>query len=288
MKGYHCVWEAPRTLPYMQWEILLQILSAKFWKEAYGQIGLVCDESTLEYYQSIGMDEIYDEIEILDRDLLEGIDPEIYFAAGKVAAMLQIQGDKIAFIDTDLLIAEFPEPFDLDTVTVFHREALSEYVYPDFFDKWKTEEEVDNECMALNCALVVWPQEELRRNYAATSLKFMRANDYHGRLLKNVLMVTAEQRMLGIFLKNRGIIPDYIVKDIYVPTFTDTSISWYSDGLGSNLKEMSEKFVHVWGHKDLLRKDPMEAAQYTIQLFQLCEKYPELNVESILSKMINQ
>jgi hypothetical protein len=285
MKGYHVVWEAPRTQNYMQWEVLLQLLSAKFWKEVNGHIGLLCDQKTLDYYKSLGMDEVYDEIEILDKDLLEGIDPKIYFAAGKLAAMLQVQGDKVAFLDTDLLLTQLPEPFDLETVTVFHREALNDKVYPNFWDKWQTEEDVDISAMALNCALVIWPQEELRRNYASTALKFMRSNTYHGRMPKNVLMVTAEQRMLGMFLKNRGIIPNYVIKDIYIPTLFQKSLSWMQDGLGSNLEQISEKFLHLWGHKAVLREDPFEAAEYTMQLFNLCERYPELDVESILNKM---
>lgn len=288
MQGYHVIWDAPRKTPYSNWEILLQILSAKMFQQFFGEIHLLCDPQTADFMKDIGVDEIYNSIDLIDSDLLEGIDPKIYFAAGKLAAMLQVSGDHAVFLDTDLLIRDVAHVFSKEVPTVFHREALHPRVYPDLFDYWKMDLTPHKDCLPLNCALTVWPQEELRRNYASHALKFMRVNTYHANLPHNVLMVTAEQRLLGIFFKERGVIPDYFIKDIYVPNFTTRNVEWTQDALGSNIQSLSKFFVHLWGQKDQLRANPIEAAEYTIKLFDLCRLYPELKVETILDRLIEK
>jgi len=285
MIGYHVVWDPPRTSKWESWEVLLQVLSAVMWKEGFGPIKLLCDAKTLEYFKSIGVDELYDEIDVFDNSMLKGIDPDIYFAAAKLLGMLQVQDDQCAFIDTDLLLTPPKTPIDETNVYVFHREYPIESVYPDLWDRWKSPIPTDSETHAMNCALVYWPNRELRRNYASMALKFMRTNDYHGMYDKNVLMVNAEQRMLGFYLKHRGIIPDYYIKDIYIPDPDHVSLSWIEDGLGSNLKNLKKEFLHLWGHKKELRNNKIEAAQYTFRLYELCVKYDELKIDNILKKL---
>lgn len=285
MIGYHVVWDPPRTSPWERWEVLLQVLSACMWKETHGPIKLLCDRTTYDFLDQFSVLDLYDEVDVFDDDLLDGIDPSIYFAAAKLVGMLQVEDDQCAFIDTDLLLGSGVNHIDPLNVHVFHREHPSESVYPDLFDRWKIDIPVDDSCYAMNCALVYWPNRELRRNYASTALKFMRANDYHGNYNKNVLMVTAEQRLLGFYLKHRGIIPDFYIKDIYIPDPNYVSLSWIADDMGSNLPQLKNEFLHLWGHKKELRNNKLEAAEYTYKLYELCQKYDHLKIDKILNKM---
>jgi len=285
MTGYHVVWDSPREQAYTQWEILMQILSARMWQIRHGKVNLIADAKSLVYFKKIGVTDIYDEVEELDVSLLEGIDPKIYFAAGKISAQLQASGDHLAFIDTDLLISSEVDRFDQEKLTVFHREFQEKSVYPNLWEHWQTEIPWDLCTQPINCALVYWPDEELRRNYAAMSLKFMRANTYHGRFRANSLMVTAEQRLLALYLKWKGVTPDYYIKDIYLPDIDAGIVRWQSSDEGTNIETISEEFIHLWGHKSILRNDPIQAAEYTMKLFDICQRYPELEVESILNKM---
>jgi len=285
MVGYHVHWSGPvNRRHYTAWEILLQILSAKMWAHSFGPIKLICDKKTADFYKEIGILGIYDDYELFDESILKGIDPTIYFAAGKLLAQLQVEDEVCAFIDTDLLIVGDYD-FDSSNVTVFHREFPDVSVYPNLWDHWEMEIPHDGDTYPLNCALVIWPQKELRRNYASIALKFMRNNTYYGGYKPNVLMVTAEQRLLGLYLKHMGIIPEYYIKDIYLSSPEEMETSWGRDGMGSNIQNLNKEFFHLWGHKKYLLENPMAAAEYTLHLYNMFEKYPELDVESILQKI---
>lgn len=285
MTGYHCVWDPPRTSPWERWEVLLQVLSACMWKETHGPIKLLCDGTTHDFLKEFGVLDLYDEVDVFDNVLLDGIDPSIYFAAAKLVGMLQVEDEQCAFIDTDLLLGSPVNRINPTNVNVFHREHITESVYPDMFDRWEIDIPIDTSCYAMNCALVYFPNRDLRRNYASTALKFMRANTDHGAYNKNVLMVTAEQRMLGFYLKHRGIIPDYYITDIYIPDPNFVSLSWDVDGLGSNLGVLRGELLHLWAKKHELRNNKIEAAEYTYQLYELCQKYEHLQIDNILNKM---
>jgi len=288
MTGYHVNWSGPRSRNWTDWEILLQILSIRMYQESIGPMKLVCDQASHDFFDRIGVLEIYDGVELFDESLLEGIDPDIYFAAGKILAQLQVEDEECAFIDTDLLILNKQTPFANHNVTVFHREIADQSVYPNHWDHWKMEIPVDESVFPLNCALVVWCQKELRRNYASMAMKFMRNNTYHTEGNKNALMVTAEQRLLGLYLKHIGIIPDYYIKDIYIcQNKEDATMDWQQDGLGSNIEKLNQDFFHLWGHKNYLVNNPLAAAEYTLNLYTLCEKYPELKIDKILHKLKN-
>jgi hypothetical protein len=264
----------------------MQILSARMWQIRHGKVNLIADAESLVYFKRIGVTDIYDEVEELDISLLEGIDPKIYFAAGKLSAQLQASGNNLTFIDTDLLISSEIDRFNPDVVTVFHREFPENSVYPNLWKHWQTEIPLDLKVQPINCALVSWPDEELRRNYASLALKFMRANTYHGRFTTNSLMVTAEQRLLAMYLKWKGVQPDYYIKDIYLPDTQPGIVSWQYSDEGTNIEAISDEFIHLWGHKSILRNDPLQAAEYTMKLFDICQRYPELKVDNILNKMI--
>lgn len=283
MIGVHTNWSKPRKVPYQDWEILLQILSAEIYKKNYGNIKLICDPEALHLYERLGITDLYDDIEILDETLLEGINPDIYFAAGKLAAQLQVEEEACMFIDLDLILKPIERGFNFDYPYVFHRELPHSPYYPND-PNWNWPLPFLDNVYAANCALVYFPTKELRREYAALALKFMFANNNHGDYDPNVLMVTAEQRLLGIFLRQKGIDPGYFIHDIYIPGNTDELI-WFSDSLGSNIKFREPEYVHVWGLKSHLLKSKLDAKGITLQLIEMMAEHTVLDSNEILYKL---
>jgi len=284
MIGYHVNWSAPRRHPYQNWEILAQILSAEFWRRNSGPIKLVCDEPALRVYEKLGMTSLYKEIEMLDLTLLEGIDPSIYFAGGKLAAQLQVPDDQCVFLDLDLILNPQQDEFNPAQPYFLHREIPVSPYYPDEA-RWFWPIEFMKDVFALNCGISYLPSKELRREYAGLALQFMVNNTDYYQYEPNALMVTAEQRLLGMFLKTKNLEPHYFVNDIYIPGNYDKQVVWYSDNLGSNIKEKESEFSHLWGSKSILLNSHIDAVDMTITLLALCEEITKLDVEKILHEL---
>jgi hypothetical protein len=284
MIGYHVNWSAPRKYEYQNWEILSQILSAELWKKNYGTIKLVCDEPALRVYEKLGITSLYKEIEMLDTSLLEGIDPSIYFAAGKLAAQLQVAEDECTFIDLDLILNPAEPVFDRKIPFALHRELPVDVYYPNETE-WNWPIPLEKEIYAVNCGMLYLPSKELRREYASLALKFMANNSNPGKHDKNTLMVTAEQRLLGIFLKSKGMNPDYLIKDVYIPGEFEEETVWFSDALGSNVKQMEAHFSHIWGKKKLLVNSQIYAAEMVFNLLELCYEISEIDVDTVIHKL---
>jgi hypothetical protein len=99
-------------------------------------------------------------------------------------------------------------------------------------------------------------------------------------------MVTAEQRLLGLYLHHLGVIPDFYIKDIYMSSGAKSmGMDWVQDELGSNLDQMGDHFFHTWGFKHNLNQDPLVAAEYTLRLYGQLERYPEIDTERILTTL---
>jgi hypothetical protein len=284
MNAYHVNWSAPRRYTYQNWEILAQILSAEFWRRNVGPIRLICDEPALRVYEKLGITSLYREIEMLDLTLLEGIDPDIYFAAGKLAAQLQVPDDQCAFIDLDLILNYKQNPFNSTTPYFLHREIPVSPYYPNE-KSWFWPIDFVHDVYALNCGISYLPNKELRREYAGLALQFMVNNRDYLHYEPNALMVTAEQRLLGMFLKAKGLEPSYFISDIYIPGNYGEQIVWYADDMGSNIKEKEAEFSHLWGSKRLLLNSHIDAAEMTVTLLALCEEMTELDVDKILYQL---
>ena len=69
MRGFHVNWTRPFAvrapgMPYAvePFELLTTALSALFWRRENGSICMVCDSRAAEYYASLGLDFLWDEI----------------------------------------------------------------------------------------------------------------------------------------------------------------------------------------------------------------------------------
>ena len=79
------------------------VLSALEWRKNNGRIFLCTDPIGAAYYRKLGIERVWDEVrEVIPPDQ-EGIDPNMFWAAGKLLAMRETSGD-YALLDEDFIV----------------------------------------------------------------------------------------------------------------------------------------------------------------------------------------
>jgi len=280
--GWHTWIGYPTKETIKTWQILLQLYSISTYKKFWGKINLFANKETIDFYEKINILSHYNKVEEFDMDLLQGINTRAYFAVSKILAQLQVDDEECIFLDTDLVILNSPlfaDWVNKGRVSVFHYETLD--TYPECFDFVNYDGPV-NDAFPVNGALIFWKDKALRRQYASEALKFIRANPSTGKYLTyNDLMITAEQRILGMFLKDKGIEPQRLIKEVYDTSSDPGTIKWI-DVDGKNYYEIDHAFYHLWNFKDQLNEDPVLSAEVSMQLIQHLEKTSSVNVDEVL------
>ncbi|MBO6302590.1 MAG: hypothetical protein J6N15_09160 [Ruminiclostridium sp.] len=216
-----------------------EVISALQWRKMNGDIFMVADSRAAEYYRKIGIDKVWNGITELIPDELDGIDPEMFWAAGKLFALRDIP-ENAALVDEDLIVWKTLELSD-NAVTCAHREYISEGIYPDpkvfgvscsgLLDR------LDKTALPCNTAFLYIPDSSFRLFYANQSIAFMKecsANRNDDRLCR---MVFAEQRLLGMLCALTG---------TPVETLMDMN----------RLFIAQDDYTHLWGAKQAMRDDP--------------------------------
>ena len=151
MKAIHVNWTAPffhkhrlrghgfkifrnlsSEVDYMQpsYSILTTILSALWWKKENGHIKLYTDTCGKEYYQKLGILEIYDEIDTKTLDNYNGIDPANFWTSGKIHCLLQ-EHEPFVFLDQDFIVRSKIDEIEFSKydLTIPHWEIPRGYYY---------------------------------------------------------------------------------------------------------------------------------------------------------------
>ena len=103
------------------------VLSALQWRRLNGKISYVTDKTGAEYLEKTGISQVWDEVlPILDQHQ-EGINPGMFWAAGKLLALRDIPAP-VAMVDTDFIVWEKLELGE--RIVAAHREDIRESVYP--------------------------------------------------------------------------------------------------------------------------------------------------------------
>lgn len=219
-------------------------LSALCWRRYNGEIELICDKTAADYYDKIGITNIWDDIKITLPDDLEGINPRMFWAAGKLLALREVSAP-VALLDTDFIVwkkLQFNE-----NIIAAHREDLHPDVYPesDFFKMkpgYSFNKDFNYAALPLNTAFVYLPDEDFKQFYVSMAIEFMKsACDTDDNLR---YMVYAEQRMLALCA-------DYL--NFEVETLLDKD----------RLFEPQDDFTHLWGEKQKMRENPKSAKLFT-------------------------
>lgn len=216
-----------------------EVISALQWRKMNGDIFMVADSRAAEYYRRIGIDKVWTGISELLPDKLDGIDPEMFWAAGKLFALRDIP-ENAALVDEDLIVWKTLELSDT-AVTCAHREYISENIYPDPYVFGVScsglMDRLDKTALPCNTAFLYIPDSSFRLFYANQSIAFMKECSVHKCDDRLCRMVFAEQRLLGMLCALTG---------TQVETLMDMN----------RLFIAQEDYTHLWGAKQVMRDDP--------------------------------
>lgn len=212
------------------------VISALQWRRQNGAVFMVTDRIAAEFYRKNGLDKVWDGISELIPDDLEGIDPEMFWAAGKLIALRDIP-ENAALVDEDLIVWN-KLALSETAVTAMHRENISPDIYPDphIFgaSDFPLLDRLDMSVLPCNTAFLYIPDNSFRLFYANQSIAFMKSasrNKCSDRLCR---MVFAEQRLLAMLCE-----------------MTDTKIDTLLDM--NKLFILQENYTHLWGAKQAMR-----------------------------------
>jgi len=244
--AFHVIWTKPHNASGKPFsmndaEMLTMIISALMWQKYNGTIKLYTDRQGYEFIREKGIVGLWDggiDTEVLENNTYP-IDPEIFWAAGKLIA-LEAQTGPCVMLDTDLIVVRpIHDRLEMSAVTALHQEIPApevylspsllkkpvEYKFPDYYN-WLA--------APSNTAFLYIRDISFRDYYLKESMKFMMNNtDKPKELISQ--MVFAEQRMLSICAEHTRLPVSYLLSDPFSSTNRDV--------------------IHLWGFKSLLRKN---------------------------------
>ena len=284
VKGFHSNWTRPfftlnKDKEYFieDFEILTTILSALKWREFNGSIKMITDIQGAEYYKKLGIEDIWDlGIDTALENIPQSINPNIFWAAGKIYAM-NYEKTPFAMIDTDFIVWSSVENlFKNKELCTIHKEDLNS-VYPgkesfimkegyEFDEKWDWGER------PCNTAFTYIANEKFKNYYNTSSIEFMKnLKEGNDRIIN---MVFAEQRLIAMCSKKMSIKSEEIIS------------------LDTLFKNNQKLFTHIWGYKDVMKKDNKKRTEFCVRCIKrIIKDYPDfedklMNIKD-LSKYIS-
>ena len=276
MDGFYSIWTGPfkikhETTPFFMedYDLLTLIISAASYKKNNGKVRLYADKDGAHYINGLNMSEMFDDgVVIMDPD--RNINPKVFWAAGKLESLKLLDKPSV-MIDLDLIIWKNLDEF-LTGADIYgiHREQIRNEIYPDldFFKvkkNYKFPDNLDNEALPLNTAMLHIENLDFTHEYAEASLKFMKSCTEKNENLRH--MVFAEQRLLPMMATPRNL----TIKTMF-PLGEDIGIQDY--------------FTHIWGHKNILKYNKDERAKFCTRIIKRLQKdFPE-HMKFVLSNDI--
>lgn len=213
-----------------------EVISALQWRKMNGDIFMVTDSIAAELYRRIGIEKVWSGISELIPTDIEGIDPVMFWAAGKLIALRDIP-ENAALVDEDLIVWKTLE-LSGTAVTCAHREYINPDIYPDprLFGAagFTLLDRLDMSVLPCNTAFLYIPDTSFRLFYANQSIAFMKEcsrNKCDDRLCR---MVFAEQRLLAMLCE-----------------LTETPVEVLMDK--DRLFISQDDYTHLWGAKQAMR-----------------------------------
>lgn len=234
MKAFHSIWSKPKgEFSPEAFEILSAVLSSLQWQKTNGEICMVCDTLVADFLYSTGLFKVWNEIKVTLDKIPDSINPKTYWAAGKIFALSEFPAP-IVGIDTDFLVwkkLSFNNP-----ISVIHTEELDPSCYPDLDDFTDFADGFDFLEKASNTAFFYINDNEFLEFYTKKSIEFMKKYNPNENSLPHMLF--AEQRLFSMCAKKLS-----------------KRINEFSS-LSELFSDKNETFTHLWGYKDILRKNP--------------------------------
>lgn len=241
MDAFHIISTAPYfaknngAFALEDFDLFCAVLSALTWRRDGSRIYLCCDRAGGEYIKNTGLEAVWNEILECVPDNLDGIDPKMFWAAGKILAMKQMKAPCV-MLDTDFIVWSKPE-FGREIIAA-HREDIKPDIYPPaeyFSAKGHIVPEFSWEVLPLNTAFFYVPDNDFKEFYTSQAVSFMKSAERCDDWLK--YMVFAEQRMAAMCAEYTG---------TGVRTLLDKDILFFPQ----------DSYTHLWGAKQAMRDHP--------------------------------
>ena len=235
-----------------RFELYTAAISSLTRRAAGDETVMHCDSRGAEYFRSLGLDDLWDEIKLSVPDDLDGINPKMFWAAGKLFALQATLGATL-MLDTDFIAWRLPK-LESELIAA-HREPLAQNIYPSIshfnmrdgysFDKVK-----NYNVAPLNTAFLYINNDEFKQYYVERAMAFMKSALPCDDSL--TYMVYAEQRLLAILAEHKNIKADTILEyeQVYTP---------------QKLYSPQKNYTHIWGAKQIMRDNAEEQERF-------CEK----------------
>lgn len=222
-------------------DLYCTVLSALSWRRLNGRISLYTDEKGAEYYRRTGLTDIWNEVRVCLSPDMEGIDPKMFWAGGKLLALRECKAPCV-MIDTDFIVWKKLD-FGKEIIAA-HREELYPDVYPPL-SYFRLSEHIlppfDESVLPLNTAFLYLPDEDVKEFYTSQAIAFMKSAQPCSDTL--CYMVMAEQRMLAMCAEYTG---------TPVKTLLDKEHLFFPQ----------DCFTHLWGAKQAMRDAPALHADF--------------------------
>lgn len=218
------------------------VISALQWRKLNGDIFMCTDSIGAAYYKRLGLEKVWNGVLDIIPDDMEGINPEMFWAAGKLIALRDC-GMDCALVDEDFIVWK-KLALSKTAVTCAHREDLMPDVYPDpycFGADFPLLDRLDKTALPCNTAFLYIPDKSLRELYVNQSIAFMKSSRNSSDYLCH--MVFAEQRLLAMLCG-----------------LTKTPIETLLDK--DRLFVAQDDYTHLWGAKQALRDNPQYRAEF--------------------------
>lgn len=224
-------------------EVVSTVLSALTWQKYNGSIKFYTDGKGAEYYNRLGLLDLWKggvNTTVVE-NISNHIDQHIFWASAKLFALMSVHSP-ITIIDTDLIVwKNLDSFFDNSCLTVLHREALIDCYLPKrqlkipsgyvFNPNWNWR------VWPCNTALAYFNDDNFKNYYLGQAVDFMTDN-FENPLDLTTQMVFAEQRLLAMCAKERGIKISTLVK--------------------APFQKSNTLFTHLWGAKSIARHNPVQ------------------------------
>lgn len=269
LKGIHTFASDPRlgensAKKYLEHVLITQMMSAWYWKKLNGPIHLYTTKRDAEFFDRLGMLEIYDHVDIDVLEEEDGIPWDEFRSVAKMKVVSVQTEHPFATIDCDLIFRTELAQHDLMVdMAVFHREAFLNRSHPplDFLGRrpdYSFPEFLQKKVDLINTGFLIWNNEQITKEYWNLAYDYMKENRAENRRpdwareadCEKWKSSFVEQRLLGSLLER----DNYQVRCLLPVKYSGDTGSWISPNgemadIGQARKEAGVDFYYLSGEK---------------------------------------
>lgn len=270
--------QSPGLFCFPDYCVLLAICSIFAWKSHGGGIKLYTDRAFAEKLHRAGILALWEsyDVDVLESIKPSDINPNIFWNAGKLTALLAQRGPCICF-DTDLIIWQGLQEdlADADVAFTHWESAQPSYWYCRrrdlhrplgyrFRKAWNW-----SSGLAANTSIMYFKDDSFKNYYAEQSIRYIRGNQIGSVTRKSEMpeMLFAEQRLLSMCCEEKGIHAKAIIDAVWSP-----KRSWftkhderYGEWLFFDLSN-NTPITHAWVYKRHIENDLQAREAYCKKL----------------------